>query len=368
MRTVSIIIVNYNTAGMVREAVLSLLPQQGPELALDLLVVDNASQDEDREVLKTVPGVRLLFLDENLGFSRANNEALHLAEGEYVFFLNPDTFVYPHAVEILADAFDAHPNAGAVGPRVWWDLSRTLQLPPTRLPAPSLDYRLLFAASSPWTGANFRKRITAENLRFWAAQTPLEVPALAGANILTHKRILDRIGPFDHQTFFMYFEDADWCLRLRKQGYRIVTDPRAEIVHLYNQSGRQNPEASERLFQESRRKYMAKHYGRMPALGHRLLHSSLKALVPHPIPKEFAPLADVTPETTFPSSEQSAPERFLFQMSVNPLMFPSAGALVQSSRFRIPEQVFTFLAPGRYFATITDLDSMAQVGAWTWFK
>ncbi|MBI4776487.1 MAG: glycosyltransferase family 2 protein [Deltaproteobacteria bacterium] len=368
MKTVSVIIVNYNAATWIREAVSSVRRQETPQLRVEVIVADNASRPEDRGLLQTIPGIRLLLFDSNQGFSRANNQALEQAHGQYVFFLNPDTLVLPGAIGTLSQYLDRHPDTGAVGPRVWWDTGKTLEIPPTQPLTPGFELAMALAGRFPFVRESFRKRSTRGHLTYWLARAPVETRGLAGANIFTRKEILERVGPFDDATFFLYFEDADWCLRVAQAGYGIAYEPRAEIVHFYNQSAKQEQERAIDLMTASKDKFFRKHYGDASTAWKRRLCRWLQSGGPGHTESGFHQLDGVSPDTRFEAPSGAGNTGFLFQISVSPLMFPAAGAISASPSFRLPPEVFESLGRGAYYAQIVNLTDHRVLGSWQWRK
>ena len=368
MKTVSVIIVNYNAATWVRQAVSSVRRQESPQLRIEVIVADNASHPEDRGLLHDIPGIQLLLLDRNMGFSRANNQALQQACGEHVFFLNPDTLVLPGAIETLSRYLDRHPDTGAVGPRVWWDTEKTLEIPPTQPLTPGFELTMALAGRFPLCREPFRKRSTQRHLTYWLARAPVETRGLAGANIFTRKETLDRVGPFDDHTFFLYFEDADWCLRVARAGLKIAYEPRAEIVHFYNQSAKQDMEHAGNLMMTSKDKFFRKHYGSATTAWKKRLCRLLQCREPSRPDSAFHRLDGVSPDTRFEVPAEAGETGFLFQISVNPLMFPAAGAISASPSFRLPPGVFESLGRGAYYAQIVDLADNHVLESWQWQK
>lgn len=366
MSLVSVILVNYNTAVLAVEAVRSLQRDQGSNPDMEILLVDNASDREDRGVLEEVHGIRRIFLSENRGFAAANNHGLEYARGRYVFFLNPDTVVFPRAVERLTSALDAHPSAAAVGPRTWWDTDRTFQLPPTYPLTPALETAFTTAGRVPGGYRAFSRWWTLRAARYWRSTAPTYVPALSGAALLTRRSILDRIGPLDARNFFMYFEDADWCLRARKAGMRLLFEPGAETAHFVNQSGRRNPGAAAQWMEHSKQVFFRKHFGAAFLKFRRVLGTATERFGRPFRSFPFEILPEVTPETRFRVSGRRETARCVFQVAVDPLMVPSAGRFTREPEAAVTADILNRLGTGWYFATLTRLRDLAVVGAWKW--
>lgn len=172
------------------------------ELGVETWVVDNASLDGSLEAVeKEFPSVERLKNEENLGFSRANNQAISLARGRYFLLLNNDTEVLPGAIEHLVAFADAHPKAGAVGCTLLDSFGQEHQLPASIL--------------SP---------------QYWNRSRPRKVSWLVGACILLRREALEALGGLD-EDFFFYYEDVDLGLRLRKAGWQVFFTPDARVIH-----------------------------------------------------------------------------------------------------------------------------------------
>src|SRR5574337_484409 len=113
---VSIILVNYNSSALLRQCLRSIY-EQTREIPFEIIVVDNASSDNSRQIVRSeFSSVQLIESSVNLGFSRGNNLGASLAKGMYLLFLNTDTILFENSMKLLADFLDEHPDIGAVGP------------------------------------------------------------------------------------------------------------------------------------------------------------------------------------------------------------------------------------------------------------
>ncbi|MCL5039658.1 MAG: glycosyltransferase family 2 protein [Firmicutes bacterium] len=221
-----IIIVTYNSAGDIVRCLDSILRQE-TRYRYQVTVVDNASIDGTSEIIKLrFPEVRLLISDRNLGFAGANNLAVGQTYGQHVVFLNPDTEVKSGALDELLDFLRAHPEVGAVGPKLL-NADGTLQLTGNTFPAlRNLLFETLFLDRLfPKT-----RLFGAHKLSFWDRQQPGPVDWVMGACIALPRAVGDKVGWFK-EDFFMYFEETDFCRRLRGSGYRVYYVPSAEVVH-----------------------------------------------------------------------------------------------------------------------------------------
>jgi GT2 family glycosyltransferase len=224
---VSILIVSFNTRELTMECLRSLR-YGGAVVDHEVIVVDNASCDGSAAAARTeFPGVRLIQLEQNVGFGRANNIAAAEAKGEFLLLLNPDTVVRAGAVEALVRGAREHPAAGIWGGRTFFADG-------------SLNPASCWARPTPWSllciGTGLAKLfprwriLNPEAYGGWKRDHTREVDIVSGCFLLITRDLWDRLGGFD-SAFFMYGEDADLCLRAHRVGARPTIIPDAEIVH-----------------------------------------------------------------------------------------------------------------------------------------
>ena len=222
----AIVIVNWNTAALLRSCLHHLQAQE--DGSSRIIVVDNGSTDGSAKMVAAeFPRVRLLRNEANLGFAAANNQGIRLAlagGAPYVALLNSDTEATPAAMIALAAFLAQNPGVGAVGPR----LVRADGAPqPYGFGSdPTLPY--LFARA-------LRQAIFHRPMHDWAEVGVRQVDWVSGACLVARREALEAIGLLD-EAIFMYFEDNDWCLRVRRAGWRVMHDPRVTVVHLGGQS------------------------------------------------------------------------------------------------------------------------------------
>ena len=250
--TISIIIVSWNTARLLENCLASILAN-APTSPFDIWVVDNASTDDShRMVREKFPQVHLVENRENVGFARANNQAIQRCAGKYVLLLNPDTLVASGALQALVEFLDKQPEAGAVGARI---LNPDGSLQISSHPRPTLSrelWRLFHLDSiSPYAAYPLTK---------WEANQPQEVDVLMGACLLLRKEVLDKVGFLD-EDYFMYSEEVDLCYRIQHAGWRLYWIPQAQVVHFGGQSTQQAPTEMFLNLYRSKVIYFRKHYG-----------------------------------------------------------------------------------------------------------
>lgn len=211
----SIIIVNWNTSGLLLQCLNSIY-QAGSCFTFEVIVVDNGSSDDSVSmVMKHFPGVILIRNDQNLGFARANNQALLRGKGRYFVLLNSDTIVLPGAIDILVEAADRNPELGVVGPKLL-NMNGTVQK--SWASFPTLLSELL--------GRNFGFRQPVANF-----PSAYEVDWIMGACMLVRAKTIEEVGRLDEDYFF-YSEETDWCFRIKKKNWKIWYLTSAEIYHL----------------------------------------------------------------------------------------------------------------------------------------
>lgn len=223
---VSVLIVNYNTEDVLADCLKSVY-EKTSGINFEIIVVDNNSRKGSLDAIqKDFPSINVLLLENNLGFGQANNEGAKIARGTYLFILNPDTLLIDNPIEVLFDYMQKNRDVGICGGNMYKiDMS----------PASSyydvdflcLEYRIVFN----------QKRTVGFNL----SGKPKDVNVIVGADLFISKDLFNNFGGFDPD-FFMYFEEVELCWRVQKMGYRIVSVPEAEIIHLQGSSAENKSE------------------------------------------------------------------------------------------------------------------------------
>lgn len=263
MPLLSICIVNWNTREDLVKAIESL--NCGGADDREVVVVDNASSDGSAAFVRSrFPAVTLLENQENSGFSRAYNQAIEAARGEYLLLLNPDCIVHPHALERLTAFLESNPKAAAVGPRLL-NADGSLQYSCRRFPT----FATGLFRNTPLGRLFPRNRFSREYLMTeWDHSAAREVDWISGAAICIRREALDQVGLLDER-FFMYCEDVDWCFRARKLGWGIHYLPTATVTHLIGRSSDQRPLEMVKEFHRSMAHFYRKHYAPDWPLGFR---------------------------------------------------------------------------------------------------
>jgi N-acetylglucosaminyl-diphospho-decaprenol L-rhamnosyltransferase len=222
----SIIIINWKSQAFVRQCLTSIFSNEG-SLSYEILVVDNASFDGCEQMLKSeFPRVTFIQSEQNLGFARANNLAFSLSSGRYILFLNPDTEIQEAAIQKLISALESSSDAGMVGARL---LNSDFSLQTTCIAAvPSILNQTL---NSHHLREMFpRWKIWGMRALFGESREAVQVEAISGACMLGRREVIECVGGFNTD-YFMYAEDMDLCVKVRKAGWNIYYVPDAKIVH-----------------------------------------------------------------------------------------------------------------------------------------
>ncbi len=281
LKTLSIVIVNWNTRELLRKCLASIFAYP-PVGTLEVWVVDNASTDGSSAMVKhAFPSVNLIENQVNTGFAQANNQALRQCRAEYMLLLNPDTEVLPAALSTMLAFMQTSPQVGALGPRIL-NPDRTLQTSCYPVPTLTREFWRLFHLDTLWPYGVY-------HMAHWKLDVSRQVEVLLGACLLLRKSVLDEVGLLS-EDYFMYTEEVDLCYRIAQKNWKIHWVPTAEIIHYGGQSTRQ---ASRQMFihlYQSKILFFRKHYGRLGAFLYKiiLLLTSLTRLA-------FSPLALLTP-------------------------------------------------------------------------
>jgi hypothetical protein len=233
-------------------------PQSG---GWEVVVVDNNSDDQTAEMVRSgFPQARLVVNPTNAGFAAGNNRAMEIARGELLLLLNPDTRVEPGALGRMIDFLEADPEVGAVGPKLL-SADGSVQLSCGIRPSlrTELVNKMLLHNLFPFY-----------KLGRWHHREIRAVDWVMGACFLVRRRVVEEVGGLD-PAIFMYYEDLDWCLRIRDCGWRICYFPFSCIHHLRGESTRQNLRKMLVVSQRSLYFLFAKHFGSGPLAILRLL-------------------------------------------------------------------------------------------------
>lgn len=267
--TIGVIVVSYNTAGLLRACLESL---RDCRLPLRVVVVDNASADGSAAVAEQVcPAAQVIALGHNAGYAGGTNiglAALGQPLPDYLLILNPDTVVQPGAIEAMVDFMQAHPRVGLVGPRLL-NPDGSLQPAAFRFPTLAMSLLDLFPPGEVLPGRLYNS--------WWHGRYPQErgdepfpIDHPLGAVMLIRRAALEQVGGMD-EGYFMYSEEVDWCWRIRQAGWAIWQTPQARVIHVGGAATSQFRWKMLLALYRSRARFFALH--RAPAVGraHRLI-------------------------------------------------------------------------------------------------
>ena len=257
----SLVIVSWNVRDLLRRCLQAVqrelaMPGDAP-LSVEILVVDNASGDGTVEMVRAeFPAVRVIANVENLGFTRANNQALAIAQGRYLFLLNPDTELQPGALATLYAYAEAHPRVGILGPQLFYG-DGTHQSSRRRFPTLATAF-LESTRLQQWFPRH--RALLRYAMRDTRDDETQAVDWITGAAMFVRRAVYDQVGGFD-EAFFMYSEELEWCYRAPRAGWEIVYLPRARVTHYEGKSSEQAAAARDIHFHTSKIRFFRKYHG-----------------------------------------------------------------------------------------------------------
>jgi GT2 family glycosyltransferase len=263
---VSIIIINWNSKDYLRKC-LATLKSVSPGLDAEIIVLDNASHDGCGEMLnREFPGVIFIQSDKNLGFAKGNNVGASRAKGRYLLFLNPDTELVEDSVSILRSRLDSLPGAGAAGCRLVnadgsLQSNSVMAFPNVLNQVLDSEYfRRTFPTWGVWGSAAL----------YSPCLSPSVVDAVSGACIMIDRDLFRSVGGFTEE-YFMYAEEVDLCLKVRRSGRHVYYIPETSVIHYGGGSSRKAKSSfATVMMQESVHRFMRLNRGRLAAAGFRL--------------------------------------------------------------------------------------------------
>lgn len=230
-KIISIIILSWNTKGLLRQCLKSIYNLQLTINNCEIIVVDNGSTDGSPEMVeKEFPQVVLIKNKKNLGFGAGNNQGMRKAKGDYFLLLNSDTVVKNKAPVKMAQFLNQHSKVGVVGCKL---LNQDGSDQPSFGPFPNLIVAGVMLFSEHWFGDLVRR----------SGNQIKEADWVMGAALMVKKEVFKKAGPMD-EGIFMYMDETEWCYRIKKAGYKVMFYPGAEIIHLGGASsltGRKDP-------------------------------------------------------------------------------------------------------------------------------
>jgi hypothetical protein len=338
---VSVIIVNFHSAYLTKRAVESV---SSDNENTEVCVVDNTATPDERKTLQSIlpPGINLICNERNEGFAKACNKAYTLSKGEWIFLLNPDAYVIPPCLGILKNFLENTPDASSAAPLIFWDSSMTYLFPRFVPPSPVHDVftklsQMLFVFGYLYSLSERRN-----NLRLWRSSSPVKVKNLSGGIAMIRRSAIEDAGGLFDEQFFLFYEDSDLFLRLRKAGYDLYIVPTAKAVHNHKHT-----KLKLDIMAQTRVLFYKKHFN-----SH--LFERISALLPEPSRKgEYVDSGNWLTPALF-SVPPALKKGYLFEWSPNPLFIPSVGYFGRGEALLFSDEIWNSLDQGDYFSRFTD--------------
>lgn len=245
MNKLDIVILNYNTADLLRNCLQSVIQSireaESNQDKIKILVVDNASSDGSVEMVEAeFPEAKLVKSNKNLGFAKGNNLAAPFLDSEYVLFLNPDTVIRKDTLKIMLDFMDGHTDVGAATCKVV-------------LTDGKLYYACHRGFPSPWNALCFftglskifpkTKPFNGYTLSYLPLDTTHEIDSCSGTFLMIRKEIGNKLSWWD-EDYFWYGEDLDFCYRIKQAGWKVMYVPKTQITHIWGAASGLKKESS----------------------------------------------------------------------------------------------------------------------------
>jgi len=254
---ISVIIVSFNVRDFLQQCLRSV-SEASQNLNTEIFIVDNRSVDGTPDMVRKIyPGVHLIANSENLGFGKANNQALKTARGKYVLFLNPDTIIREDTLDVMFRFMEENPDTALAGCKIL-NTDGSLQLACRRsFPRPSVAIPKLLGLSALFPGNRFLAKY---NLTYKNPDESYTVDAVSGSFMFCRRDLIQELNGFDER-FFMYGEDLDLCYRVQEKGYNVSYVPHTTIVHYKGESSKSAPFDSLIAFYKAMDQFVRKHFG-----------------------------------------------------------------------------------------------------------
>jgi N-acetylglucosaminyl-diphospho-decaprenol L-rhamnosyltransferase len=276
MSDIAVVLVSYNTRELTKKA-LRCLFSSSHELEMEVIIIDNASKDNSAEMISTEhPDITLIKNAQNVGFGRANNQALPGIHSRYLLLLNTDAFVQPDTISKTVEFMDAHPRCGILGVRL---VGRDGELQPSCRFFPT-PWKIFLDRSG--LGRFFKNAAMMDDMS-WDHASVRDCDWVPGCYLLVRKEVIDQVGLFDPR-YFLYYEEVDLCFAAKAAGWQVTYYPYTSVVHIGGESAKHEGSISsegrqiESLNIESELLYFRKNYG-MPGVVVHLVLNSLADLI-----------------------------------------------------------------------------------------
>ena len=345
--SVCAVLVNYHGASEIFEAVKSV---QADSPGIEIVVVDNSDDAQEWMRLETLlpQSVRKVRAPGNIGFGQGCNLAVEHTQASFIFLVNPDVRLLPGCMQGLQNALLVDPRLSAVSPRQYLDKACQWLLPPSWLPTALRHWVTERAMREPLVAARLGIASYAENLRFFNASQPIRQRALSGGAIMIRRSSLLRGEKLFDPRYFMYFEDTDLCMRLRRRGWHLAVVPTARAVHAWRNQPHKAP-----LMANSAEVYFDKFFGKdnewlskSRTIGHKAITAPYSFL-PFPAQGVHLPTA--------------ASHSWLLELSPSPLIQPAIAYLGHGPHVREPLFALSHFEASPVFARLSSFSSAKKM-------
>jgi N-acetylglucosaminyl-diphospho-decaprenol L-rhamnosyltransferase len=255
----SVIVVNYNTRHLLQE-MMAALQRAAEGISLQIIFIDNASRDGSADYIRaTWPHLELIANTANVGFGRANNQALPLLRGRNVLLLNTDAFLEPDSLKVALAQLDRDASCGVLGVRL---IGRDGSVQPSCRYFPT-PWNIFLIRTGLWRLFPWTQLTDDAN---WDDHKAAECDWTPGAFLLIRRAVIDQVGLFDPR-YFLYFEEVDFCRAAKAAGWKILYCPDTSVVHIGGESAKSDGDLTKSgrqlsaLQMESELLYFRKHYG-----------------------------------------------------------------------------------------------------------
>ena len=258
--TLSVIIVNYGSFLILRRLILSVYNSR-IKSKFEIIVVDNNPDNEVKKELKKLKTeIRYVKSPGNIGYAKGNNLGAKYAQGKYLLIINPDTLVKRGTIDNLINFLNKNPSAAIAGPSFLYPNGEVIDYKGSKILTPLHAIFVLSIFNKIWPGNPVSKDYLLKNID---QKVPTEVGVVSGTAFLIRKDVFVKVGGFDIN-FFLFFEEADICKRVKEVGYKIYVVPKAVIVHDWEPA--EGGKELNKHYRKSRFYYFNKHYGLASAI------------------------------------------------------------------------------------------------------
>jgi len=232
----SIIVTHYQNPELL-DVCLNSIKKNMQDISHETILVDSESKKYTRELIRQKHReVKMIAFKDNLGYSKIVNRGIRKAKGNFILILNADTIILDDAVSKMLKYIKENKDVGILGPKLL-DFANNVQVSCFSNPTlGSILARRTFLGKTKWGERKIKKFLMDQGLT--NNDKPKKVDWVQGSALMFRKRAIEKIGFLDEKRFFMYFEDADWCRRFWKKGYKVIYFPKAKVAHYYCRSSK----------------------------------------------------------------------------------------------------------------------------------